>query len=90
MTHHKLFWQFFMATLLALYAAAVVRIALGDVDHRNVQLAAIILIAHVLEIPLAFRMLKDKKPQAARAILATLLFGLVWWIPARRGIFAVA
>jgi hypothetical protein len=90
MTNDKRFWQALMAVLLALYATALLLAAQGATGHVLVRLAAIVLIAHVLELPLAFYLLKGRNPQAARAIVATLLFGGIWWVPARKGVFAVS
>ncbi|HUS23828.1 MAG TPA: hypothetical protein VM369_02690 [Candidatus Binatia bacterium] len=90
MTNNRGFWVVSMLALLALYAAALVLVAQGHYSHRLVLLAAIILAAHALEIPLAFHMLKARRPRALRVVFSTLLFGLVWWVPARRGIVPVS
>ena len=50
-------------------------------------MAAIVLLVHVLELPLAFRALRDRNPSRRRVIAATLAFGAAWWLPARRGLF---
>jgi hypothetical protein len=84
------FWYALMGGLLALYALAIVVALQGQVTHVAVRLTLAILVAHVLELPLAFRMLKDRQPRAARVVVATLLFGLLWWLPARRGLLPVA
>jgi hypothetical protein len=89
MTQNKIFWQVFMVALVGLYVAAIVIAIQGHVDHRTVRLAALIVFLHAVEVPLAFRMLQERRPDPLRLVVATLLFGLVWWIPARRGIFAV-
>ena len=90
MTNNRNFWIVQMIALLALYGAALVLILQGQGTHRLVTLVQIILVLHVLEIPLAFYLLKARNPQPLRVIVGTLLFGLLWWIPARRGLIAVA
>jgi hypothetical protein len=35
-------------------------------------------------------MLRDRQPQIPRLLVATFLFGLIWWVPARKGIFVVS
>ena len=72
----KGFWIVQMIVLLAVYAAAAWVAMDGDT-------------AHVLEIPLAFVRLKGLNAQPLRVIVLTFLFGLLWWMPARRGVFAV-
>jgi hypothetical protein len=89
MTNSKAFWIANMVGLTAFYAWAGLHLAQGDSGHRSVLVAAIILGLHVLEIPLAFYMLRGRQAQPLRVLLGTQLFGLIWWVPASRGIFAV-
>lgn len=89
MTSSKTFWIANIAGLAAFYAYATMHLLQGDSGHRSVLVAAIILGLHVLEVPLAIFMLKGRNAQPLRVIVATLLFGLLWWVPARRGLFAV-
>ncbi|MDO9451670.1 MAG: hypothetical protein Q7J29_02300 [Stagnimonas sp.] len=89
MTNTKGFWIVQMVGLTAFYAWAAMHFLQGDSGHRSVLVAAIILGLHVLEVPLAFVMLKGRNAQPLRVIACTLLFGLIWWVPAKRGIFAV-
>jgi hypothetical protein len=83
------FWLSQMLVLIVLYAAAIVLSLNGLTSHVVVKVAIVVLAAHVLEIPLAFYVLRGRDPQALRVIGGTLLFGLIWWIPARRGLLAV-
>jgi len=89
MLNKPLFWISQMALLSAVYLFAAFKLLQGDSSHIMVTIAAVLLIAHALEIPLAYRVLKDRQPSAARLLPLTLLFGLIWWVPARRGIFKV-
>lgn len=83
------FWLSQMLVLTVLYAAAIVLYLNGMDTHLVVRIALITLAAHLLEIPVAFYVLRDRKPQALRLIVATFFFGLLWWVPAKRGLFAV-
>jgi hypothetical protein len=83
------FWLSQMLVLIVFYAVAVVLTLYGMTTHWVVKVAVVLLAAHVLEIPLAFYVLRARNPQAVRVMIATLLFGLVWWIPAKRGLVAV-
>lgn len=85
----KPFWLLQNLVLLGLYAAASVLLGLGQSGHFVVLLAGFILVAHVLELPLAFRVLKPLRPSPLRVLLATFLFGFTWWLPAKRGIYPV-
>lgn len=89
MINSKGFWLAQMVGLLALYGTALILALQGHTDSRVVALAAIILAVHVLEIPVAFIALKGRNAQPLRVIVATQLFGLLWWLPAKRGLFAV-
>lgn len=83
------FWLSQMLVLIVFYAAAIVLSLNGLATHVVVKVAIVLLAAHLLEIPVAFYVLKGRNPQALRVMMATLLFGLVWWIPAKRGLLAV-
>lgn len=48
-------------------------------------LAGIILLAHILEIPLAINKLRHLKLPAGRVALKTLIFGFTWWLPLSKG-----
>ena len=91
MLNNKGFWIFNNVALCVFYIAALyfVFIAGAGISHPLVLVAALIVAAHVLEIPLALKILAPQKPSVARAILGTTLFGFTWWLPAKRGIYAV-
>lgn len=89
MLNQKPFWLVQMLGLSALYLAALWLAINGQPMHLAVKISVLLLAAHVLEIPLALSKLKSKQPSLARLIPLTILFGLIWWIPARRGVFAV-
>ena len=89
MMNNKSFWGVQMAALSLLYVSALWVFLAGEHTHPTVLISALLLAAHALEIPLAFYVLKGRSASAARVIPLTLLFGLIWWIPARRGIFKV-
>ena len=90
MTQSKPFWLALMLGLLVFYAYALVQGLNHGLMQRPVILALLFLAAHTFEIPVAFKALRDRKPNPARVVVATIGFGLAWWIPAKRGLFAVA
>lgn len=90
MLDNRNFWIALGAVLVAIYLAALLFLLQGQTGHVLVRLSAIILVAHLLEIPLAFHRLREKKPDPLRLVALTFVFGLVWWVPARRGVFAAA
>jgi hypothetical protein len=47
--------------------------------------AAIILLAHLLEIPLAINRLRALNLPAGKVALKTLVFGFTWWLPLSKG-----
>ena len=77
-----------MAGLVVLYAFALVLVLEGQWAHRVVRLSLMVLAVHVLELPLAFHALKGRPRQLGRVIPATLLFGALWWLPVKRGVFS--
>ncbi len=89
MTELKEFWQVQNAALFAFYMIAAALVIIGRLDHWAVLISALILAAHVLEIPLAMKVLKDKKPALGRLLVGTILFGFTWWLPAKKGLYKV-
>ncbi|MEI8255562.1 MAG: hypothetical protein WCJ30_07810 [Deltaproteobacteria bacterium] len=83
------FWRFHQFSLLLLYAAGAALFVTGHVGTPLVRLAGLIPLIHVAEIPMAFWALRGKNASPAHVVLGTLLFGFLWWIPARRGLVAV-
>ncbi len=92
MTHNKTFWLINNIGLSVFYLAVLVFYwgTGAAITHPAVLLALVILGFHVLEIPLALKILADKQPSTLRVIIATTLFGFTWWLPAKRGIYSVA
>ncbi len=89
MTQRKSTWLFLNAALLLYYGFVLVLLLQGAAPtHLAVLAAVLILAAHVLEIPLARKLLADLDPATPRLVLMTVLFGFTWWLPARRGIYA--
>ena len=89
MAQDKRFWLAAMGGLLAFYAFAALQLAQHGLMQRPVLVALGLVAAHVLELPVAFRRLRERNPEPGRVVAATLVFGLLWWIPASRGLFAV-
>lgn len=90
MTQRKSFWIASNVALSVFWLAAIIFAATGKSDYWLVPIAAIVLVAHALEVPLALYFLKGRQASPIRVCVMTLLFGYTWWVPARRGIFAVA
>lgn len=44
-------------------------------------LAALLLVAHTLELPIAFLRLRGKNLPTMEVISKTLLYGFTWWLP---------
>ena len=75
------------ATCLAIYALALAGLAgllpspLGSVMQT---LAAVMLLAHVLELVFMFKQVRLYPGPLASSVLLTLLFGLFHWLPLAR------
>ena len=88
MIKNKAVWLGLNAFIVAFWLAAIVMLLSGHPTERLVLIAAVVLVAHVLEMPLAFLMLRGRNVAAGRIILMNLIFGFTWWLPVRRGIYA--
>lgn len=86
----KEFWIGACALIVFIYVVALVLLALVGMHSGLVRLAMLMLVVHAIELPIAFKRLADRKPDPARVVPLTLLFGAAWWVPAQRGIFPVA
>jgi hypothetical protein len=87
MFESKAFWVTQYLVLVVFWLATLALLAAGQGSHIIVTIAEIVLAAHVLELPIAFRILKGRIVAPARVVLLTLLFGVTWWWPASRGVF---
>jgi len=90
MNQRKPFWIVQNLIVVAFWLFALGCLATGHTQGWAVPIAAVVLVAHVLEVPLAFHALKGRPRSPLRVVLMTLVFGYTWWMPARRGIFAAA
>ncbi|ORE86012.1 hypothetical protein ATO7_11983 [Oceanococcus atlanticus] len=89
MANNKNFWLT-LNVFLGLWYVAVFAYVLfmgGAWNEWVPMVTLVILAAHVLEIPLAMKMLASRNPALGRLIVMTTLFGLTWWIPASKGIY---
>jgi hypothetical protein len=89
MLDNKALWLAQNLALIVFWLAALGLLAVGQSRHWLVLAAAVIFAAHVLELPLAFAVLRGRGAAPGRVALMTLLFGYTWWLPARRGVYAV-
>ncbi len=91
MANNKNFWLA-MNAFLSLWYIAVFGYVLfmgGAWSEWVPMVTLVILAAHVLEIPLAWKMVSPRNPALGRLLVMTTLFGLTWWIPASKGIYSV-
>lgn len=87
MRHRKEFWLTLMALCLLFYGRALWHVIEGETGALSVIIAAIIIGLHILEVPMALRLLRNRNPNPIKVSALTIVFGLLWLIPARRGIF---
>ncbi len=86
---NKALWKAMNLSLLLLYAVAAYLVSGGmELHHPFILFTAFILGAHVLEIPVAFTVLAEHKPNPLKVIIGTILFGFTWWLPVKRGLYA--
>ena len=86
MLNKSSFWATLIFGLSLLYVVAAVIALRGDMHHWSLRLSLILLGLHVLEMPVAWFKLRALNPAPLRLIVLTLLYGLLWWVPASRGI----
>jgi hypothetical protein len=89
MFNKPMFWATLIFGLSAFYLVAAVIALRGDTHHWSVSLSLILLGLHVLEMPMAWIKLRALKPSLPRLTILNLLYGLLWWVPASRGLYRV-
>ncbi len=87
MLNNKNFWLTLNAGALILHAAGVYLYVTQGFTNPIVQLWGLIVIIHILEIPLAFLAVRERRILWSLTMINTLLFGFTWWVPARRGLY---
>ncbi|MDY6942957.1 MAG: hypothetical protein SVU69_08070 [Pseudomonadota bacterium] len=89
MFESRSFWIAQGAGIIAFHMAAIAVMAITGqwFAHPLGMLWLIILVIHVLEIGVAFLALKDKDVPPMTLIAKTLVFGFIWWIPRRMGVY---
>jgi hypothetical protein len=88
MLQKKFFWVAQQVGLSLFWLVAIGFLVAGSGATIFLWIAAAVLVAHLLEIPIAFHFLKGRPKSAVRVCLMTLLYGYTWWMPARRGLFS--
>lgn len=87
MLDNRNFWLVNNALVLVLHALGVYLYVTQGFTHPLAQLWGLIVIIHILEIPLAFLAVRERRIAWSLTMINTLLFGFTWWVPARRGIY---
>ncbi|HYW04062.1 MAG TPA: hypothetical protein VFA86_08970 [Gammaproteobacteria bacterium] len=87
MTAKRAFWRTLNFLLGLFFALAVAQGVVRGLEAPLVVAAVLVLLAHVLELPAAFRAVAGRDRSEWVTMLMTLLFGFTWWVPVRRGIY---
>lgn len=88
MLKNKAFWLLHNIVVIAFWLTALAFIATGQTERRLVLVAAIVFVLHVVELPVAFRVLRGRNLSPLRIFTMTMLFGYTWWLPVRLGAYA--
>lgn len=84
MGEHRI-WYGLQAALVLFWLVIPLVGLLGFHVPGLIGFAALIFIAHVLEIPLAMNKLRQKNIPKGRIVLKTLVFGFTWLLPLSKG-----
>lgn len=84
---NRRFWLVCNALLLVLHAGGIALYVNHGFEHPVARLWAVVIMIHILEFPLAFIAVTDRRIGWGVTIIATLIFGFTWWVPARRGVY---
>ena len=81
------FWLACNLVTLVLHGFGLYYYVTQGFAHPVAEIWAVVVMLHMLEFPLAFIAVRDRRIGWGVTIIATLIFGFTWWVPARRGVF---
>ena len=87
MLHSRSFWLAQGVAIVLFHLIALVLLLTGNADHPLVLIWGIVLIIHVTELVAAFIALKGLNVPPLTVIAKTLIFGFIWWLPRRLGVY---
>ncbi|MDT0618953.1 hypothetical protein RM531_10745 [Salinisphaera sp. P385] len=87
MIDNRRFWLVGNLVTLLLHAAGLWLYVTDGFNSPVAQLWAVIIAIHILEIPLAFLAVAERRIPWGLTVINTLIFGFTWWVPTRRGVF---
>lgn len=88
MLDSKLLWvllRFFVVFLwcVLIYLGFIIPSSLSLLMHVAIVL---LLLIHLTELPIAFRIGKEKGLTKSIVVIKTMVYGFTWWVPLRRGV----
>ena len=84
----KIFWVISMGFVLTIWIClGVIALApLAGVSFLARIAFVLLVVTHVLELPIAFAIGREKELKKGRIVFKTLIFGFTWWLPLRKGL----
>ena len=85
----KLFWKIMMIGSVSMFIFLLIlgRYLFPESIVKSILPFLIMLLAHISEMPISFKIAKSKGIPYRQIIIKTLLFGFTWWIPLKLDIF---
>ena len=87
MLHSRSFWLAQGVAIVLFHLLALVLLLTGKSDHPLVLIWGIVLVIHTGELIAAFIALKGLNVPPLTVIAKTLIFGFIWWLPRRLGVY---
>ena len=87
MLHSRSFWLAQGVAIVLFHLLALVLLLTGNAYHPVVMLWGIVLVIHAGELVAAFIALKGMNVPPLTVIAKTLIFGFIWWLPRRLGVY---
>ncbi len=90
MLNSKSFWYFNMAWVIGLWGFIIY----GFISPFQNEILNMIwltvtiltIVIHIIELPKSIPIGKNAGISLSRTIIKTLIFGLIWWVPLKRGV----
>ncbi len=86
---NRRFWLACNGILMVLHVIGIFFYVSHGLEQPLATLWAIVLLIHILELPLAFLLLRGRHMAWGTTVIMTLVFGFTWWVPTRRSVYHV-
>ena len=87
MTRNRIFWILLSGATLLLYLFIIAGSCLIHQPKLGWLLIGLLILLHLIELRTALRIGRPKGVPTSRILFMNMLFGFIYWVPLRMGVF---